>query len=53
MKIEDKYSFLFGLRAENTIKDINQLTTQDFTNKNETGLFPTFNFGLEVDDDDF
>ena len=48
VKVEDKYSFLFGLRAENTIKDINQLTTQDLSNKNETGLFPTFNFGLEL-----
>ena len=52
VKVEDKYSFLFGLRAENTIKDINQLTTQDFSNKNETGLFPTFNFGLEIGDDE-
>ena len=48
VKIEDKYSFLLGLRIENTIKDINQLTTQDFSNKNDTGLFPTFNFGLEL-----
>ena len=52
VKVEDKYSFLLGLRVENTIKDINQLTTQDFTNKNETGLFPTFNFGLEISDDE-
>ena len=48
VKLDDKYSFLLGLRVENTIKDINQLTTQDFSNKNETGLFPTFNFGLEL-----
>ena len=48
VKVEDKYSFLLGLRVENTIKDINQLTTQDFSKKNETGLFPTFNFGLEL-----
>ena len=52
VKVEDKYSFLLGLRVENTIKDINQLTTEDFTNKNETGLFPTFNFGLELSDDE-
>ena len=52
VKVEDKYSFLLGLRVENTVKDINQLTTQDFTNKNETGLFPTFNFGLEISDDE-
>ena len=48
VKVEDKYSFLLGIRVENTIKDINQLTTQDFSNKNDTGLFPTFNFGLEL-----
>lgn len=48
VNIDDKYSFLLGLRIENTIKDINQLTTQDFSNKNDTGLFPTFNFGLEL-----
>ena len=48
VKVDDKYSFLLGLRVENTIKDINQLTTEDFSNKNETGLFPTFNFGLEL-----
>ena len=48
VKVEDKYSFLVGLRVENTIKDINQLTTADYVDKNETGLFPTFNFGLEL-----
>lgn len=52
VKVEDKYSFLVGLRLENTVKDINQLTIQDFTNKNETGLFPTFNFGLEISENE-
>ncbi len=52
VKVEDKYSFLVGLRVENTIKDINQLTTQDYISKNETGLFPTFNFGLELDENE-
>ena len=52
VKVEDKYSFLLGLRLENTVKDINQLTTQEFINKNETGLFPTFNFGIELDDNE-
>lgn len=52
VKVEDKYSFLVGLRLENTNKDINQLTIEDFTNKNETGLFPTFNFGLEISEDE-
>ena len=52
VKVEDKYSFLLGLRLENTVKDISQLTTQEFINKNETGLFPTFNFGLELDENE-
>ena len=52
VKVEDKYSFLIGLRLENTVKDINQLTIQDFSNKNETGLFPTFNFGLEISENE-
>ena len=52
VKVEDKYSFLIGLRVENTVKDINQLTTQEFINKNETGLFPTFNFGFELDENE-
>ena len=52
VKVEDKFSFLLGLRVENTVKDINQLTTQDFINKNETGLFPTFNFGLEITEEE-
>ena len=47
VKVEDKYSFLFGLRVENTLKNVNQLTIQDFTKIDDTGLFPTFNFGLE------
>ena len=52
VKVEDKYSFLLGLRVENTVKDINQLTSQEFINKNETGLFPTFNFGLEITEEE-
>ena len=52
VKVEDKYSFLVGLRLENTERDINQLTIQDFTNKNDSGLFPTFNFGLEISEDE-
>ena len=52
VKIEDKYSFLFGLRAENTLKHVNQLTIQDFTKIDDTGLFPTFNFGLEISENE-
>ena len=52
IKVEEKYSFLLGLRIENTLKNVNQLTIQDFTKIDDTGLFPTFNFGLEIDDDE-
>ena len=52
LKVEDKYSFLFGLRVENTLKNVNQLTIQDFTKIDDTGLFPTFNFGLEMSENE-
>ena len=52
VKVDEKYSFLLGLRLENTLKDVNQLTIQDFTKIDDTGLFPTFNFGLEFGDDE-
>ena len=41
-----------GLRLENTLKNVNQITIQDFTKIDDTGLFPTFNFGLEIGDDE-
>ncbi len=52
VKVEEKYSFLLGLRLENTLKNVNQITIQDFTKIDDTGLFPTFNFGLEIGDDE-
>ena len=51
-KIEDKYSFLFGLRVEQTIKDIFQITTDELIKKDDTGIFPTFNFGYEISEDE-
>ena len=51
-KIEDKYSFLFGVRLEQTIKDIFQITTNELIKKDDTGIFPTFNFGVEISDDE-
>jgi outer membrane receptor protein involved in Fe transport len=51
-KIEDKYSFLFGIRVEQTKKDIIQITTGELIKKDDTGLFPTFNFGFEISDDE-
>ena len=48
--------FQMGLDAVSNILLVlelgNQLTIEDFTNKNETGLFPTFNFGLEISEDE-
>ncbi len=52
LKLDDTYSFLFGLRIENTVKNINQITTNDFTKIDETGIFPTFNFGYEFKEDE-
>jgi len=51
-KVEDKYSFLFGVRLEQTIKDIFQITTDELIKKDDTGIFPTFNFGIEISDDE-
>ena len=51
-KIEDKYSFLFGVRVEQTKKEIIQITTDELIKKGDTGLFPTFNFGFEISDDE-
>jgi len=51
-KVDDKYSFLFGVRVEQTIKDIIQITTDELIKKDDTGLFPTFNFGFEISDDE-
>ncbi|HLT52536.1 MAG TPA: TonB-dependent receptor [Flavobacteriaceae bacterium] len=47
-KIKDKFSFLLGLRMENTRISINQVTSGDFERKNYTGLFPTVNLGYEI-----
>ena len=51
-KVEDKYSFLFGVRVEQTKKDIIQITTDELIKKDDTGVFPTFNFGLEISEDE-
>ena len=51
-KVEDKYSFLFGVRVEQTKKDIFQITTDELIKKDDTGVFPTFNFGYEISEDE-
>jgi len=47
----DKFSYLLGLRAEITSIDIKLLNTNENYNKNYTDLFPTLNFGYELNDD--
>jgi Outer membrane protein beta-barrel family/Carboxypeptidase regulatory-like domain/TonB-dependent Receptor Plug Domain len=45
-----KFSFLFGMRLENTRITIDQPTSGDFKKKNYTGLFPTINLNYELSD---
>lgn len=47
-KINNKFSFLLGLRMEATRISINQLTSRDFERKDYVGLFPTVNLGYEI-----
>ena len=47
-KIKDKFSYLLGLRMEQSRITINQITSNDFDRKNYTGLFPTVNLGYEI-----
>tara|TARA_R110002049_G_scaffold306635_1_gene505427 strand:- start:48 stop:2495 length:2448 start_codon:yes stop_codon:yes gene_type:complete len=46
----NKFSYLLGLRMENTQITIDQPTSGDFKNKDFTGLFPTINFSYELSD---
>ncbi|WP_395044041.1 TonB-dependent receptor domain-containing protein [Flavobacterium sp.] len=45
-----KFSFLFGLRYEDSNIDINQLATSDFNNKKYTNFFPSAFFTYEISD---
>lgn len=47
-KIKDKFSFLLGLRMEDSRVTINQITSNDFERKNYVGFFPTLNLGYEI-----
>ncbi|RKE95220.1 TonB-dependent receptor domain-containing protein [Ichthyenterobacterium magnum] len=47
-KIGDKFSYLLGLRMENTQITLDQPTTGAFKKKNYTGLFPTVNLNYEL-----
>jgi outer membrane receptor protein involved in Fe transport len=44
----NKFSFLLGLRLENTRITIDQPTSGDYIKKNYTGLFPTVNLNYEL-----
>ncbi len=46
----NKFSFLLGLRLENTQLTIDQPTTGDYNKRNFTGLFPTVNLNYEISD---
>lgn len=46
----NKFSYLLGLRMENTQTTIDQPTNGYFKKKNITGLFPTINFSYELND---
>lgn len=43
----NKFSYLFGLRMENTQLTLDQPTSGDFEKRNFTGLFPTVNLTYE------
>lgn len=47
-KIKNRFSYLFGLRMEDSRITINQITSSDFDRKTYLGLFPTVNLGYEL-----
>lgn len=44
----NKFSYLLGLRLEETRITVDQVTTRDFSKKNYLGLFPTLNLSYEL-----
>ncbi|MGB1309291.1 MAG: TonB-dependent receptor domain-containing protein [Oceanihabitans sp.] len=46
-----KFSYLLGLRLENTQITIDQPSSNSFSKKNYTGLFPTVNLNYEISED--
>jgi len=46
----NKFSYLLGLRMENTDRKINLIQTNEVYNKNFTEFFPTVNLGLEFNE---
>ncbi|WP_460219048.1 TonB-dependent receptor [Psychroserpens sp. MEBiC05023] len=47
-KTRDKFSYLIGLRMEDSRVTIEQITSNDFDRKTYVGLFPTVNLGYEI-----
>nr|WP_321235526.1 TonB-dependent receptor [uncultured Psychroserpens sp.] len=47
-KIKNKFSYLLGLRMEDSRVTIQQITSNDFDRKTYVGLFPTVNLGFEI-----
>jgi outer membrane receptor protein involved in Fe transport len=48
----DKFSYLLGLRIENSQITLDQPTSGDFEKKNYTGLFPSINLNYELSEED-
>ncbi|WP_139002574.1 outer membrane beta-barrel family protein [Hyunsoonleella aestuarii] len=48
----NKFSYLLGLRMENTQLTLDQPTSGDFEKRNFTGLFPTINLTYEFNEDE-
>lgn len=50
-KIKSKFSYLLGVRMEDTRIKINQVTSGDYDTKNYTEFFPTVNLAYELSED--
>ena len=46
----DKFSYLFGLRVENSNIQVDQITTSDYSQKKYTDAFPTVNLSYELNE---
>ncbi|EDP70544.1 TonB-dependent receptor domain protein [Flavobacteriales bacterium ALC-1] len=51
-KIKDKFSYLLGLRMEESRITIDQITSGNFEKKNYVGFFPTVNLAYELTKDE-
>jgi len=49
-KIKDKFSYLLGLRFEDTDVTVDQRTSNDYQDRNYSGFFPTVNLGYELNE---